>query len=77
VVPRADMPTACRALEAWAALAKLAPGEPVFRGVDQRQFIATGQLIDRSVSRIVKRAVARLVFPTEGRSEPQAASRQP
>lgn len=71
VVPRADMPTACRALEAWASLAKLAPGEPVFRGVDQRQNIAPERLTDRSVPRIVKRAVARLAR-ARGRSKAEA-----
>jgi hypothetical protein len=37
VIPCADMPTACAALEAWANVARLEPGQPVFRPVDQRQ----------------------------------------
>jgi hypothetical protein len=38
-------------VEQWAKVAKLAPGQPVFRAVDQRQNIA---LTDRSVSRIIR-----------------------
>jgi hypothetical protein len=34
------MPTACAALENWAEIAKLQPGQPVFRPVDQRQTLA-------------------------------------
>ena len=34
-IPTADMPAACRALEVWAALAGLEPGQPVFRSIDQ------------------------------------------
>jgi integrase len=57
VIPRADMPTACEALETWSARAGLKPGEPVFRSVDQRQIIAAERLTDRSVSRIIKARV--------------------
>jgi len=57
VLPRADMPTACARLEAWALLAGLQPGEPVFRSVDQLQVIAAERLTDCSVSRIVKARV--------------------
>ena len=31
IVPCADMPTACDALDEWAALCGLEPGQPVFR----------------------------------------------
>ena len=70
-VPRADMPTACEALEAWAALAKIQPGEPVFRSVDQLQHICAERLTDRSVSRIVKSRV-RKHFKANGRTPAEA-----
>jgi hypothetical protein len=35
VVPRSDMPTVARALRRWAAIAKLRPGEPVFRSINK------------------------------------------
>jgi integrase len=54
VIPSADMPTACAALEAWADVAELEPGQPVFRPVDQRQIIGECRLTDRSVARILK-----------------------
>jgi integrase len=44
VVPCADMPAACQALDAWAGVAGLRPGEPVFRPVDQRQVIGDERL---------------------------------
>ena len=62
VVPAADMPTACAALEAWADAAGLKPGEAVFRPVDQRQIIGAARLIDRSVSRILKSRVRALLL---------------
>ena len=57
MIPRADLPEACDALEAWAACVPLQPGEPVFRGVANTNKIATERLTAHSVSRIVKRAM--------------------
>jgi integrase len=71
VVPAEHMPKACQALERWAALANLNAGEPVFRAVDQCQFISTERLTDRSVARIVKARVKELV-KQRGRSEAEA-----
>ena len=62
VVPAADMPTACAALEAWAETARLRPGDAVFRPVDQRQIIGAARLTDRSVSRILKSRVRALLL---------------
>jgi integrase len=41
VIPAEYMPKACQALESWAAVAELKAREPVFRAVDQRQFISS------------------------------------
>jgi site-specific recombinase XerD len=41
VMPRADLPEACEALEAWAQRAALQPGQPIFRAVNNRHHIAT------------------------------------
>jgi integrase len=70
-VPRADMPAACTAVEAWAATAGLKAGEPVFRPIDKRQRVCAGRLTDRSVSRIIKARV-RAYAIAAGRTE-QAA----
>jgi integrase len=70
-IPRADMPTACERLEAWALLAGLQPGEPVFCSVDQLQVISAERLTDRSVSRIVKARV-RKHFRANGRTRVEA-----
>jgi integrase len=72
VVPCTDMPAACFWLEAWAKVAKLAPGQPVFRAVDQRQVIAGERLTDRSVSRIIKARVRELAM-LRGKSRAEAA----
>jgi integrase len=57
VIPRADLPEACEALEAWAKRAALQPGEPIFRAVNNRHQIATERLTAHSVSRIIKKAM--------------------
>ena len=57
VIPRADLPEACEALEAWAQRAGLQPGEPIFRAVNNRHTIAAERLTSHSVSRIVKKAM--------------------
>jgi integrase len=57
VIPRADLPEACEALNAWAQRAVLQPGQPVFRAVNNRHQIAAERLTAHSVSRIVKRAM--------------------
>ena len=54
------MPAACRALQAWTALAELEPGSPVFRPVDQHNNIASGRLTGRSVSEVVKSRMRKL-----------------
>jgi integrase len=71
VVPRQNMPKACQALEAWAAVAKLEAGEAVFRAINQWQHISNERLTDRSVARIVKSRVKELV-KQRGRSEAEA-----
>lgn len=57
VIPRADMPEAADALEAWAQAAELAPGSPVFRSVTKGQMIGAARLTDGSVARIIKARV--------------------
>jgi integrase len=72
VIPCADMPTACASLEAWSDVAKLEPGQPVFRPVDQRQIIGEVRLTDRSVARILKsrvHALLRLRGKTKGEAD--------
>jgi integrase len=72
VVPFADMPAACQAVERWAGIANLQAGQPVFRPVDQRQFVGRGRLTDRSVARVVKsrmRKLAKLRGNTESEAE--------
>jgi hypothetical protein len=71
IIPRPDMPTASERLEAWALLAGLQPGEPVFRSVDQLQVVAAERLTDRSVSRIVKARVSKH-FKANGRTAAEA-----
>jgi integrase len=57
VIPRADLPEACDALEAWAQRAGLQPGEAIFRAVDNRHRISGERLRGDSVARIVKKAM--------------------
>jgi integrase len=57
VLPRADLPEACDALEAWAQRAALQPGHAIFRAVTKRHAIAPTRLTAQSVSLIVKKAV--------------------
>jgi integrase len=71
VVPTQHMPKACQALEAWAAVAKLESGEPVFCAVNQWQHFSSERLTDRSVARIVKARVKALV-KQRGSSETEA-----
>jgi integrase len=71
IVPCADMPTACDALDEWAAIAKLEPGQPVFREVIKGGHIGAGRLSDRSVARIIKRRVRERALEL-GRSEADA-----
>jgi integrase len=71
VVPCPDMPTACAAVKLWADVAKLQPGEPVFRPIDKGQRIAAGRLTDRSVSRIIKARVHALAI-AGGKSKDEA-----
>ncbi len=78
VIPRADMPTACDRLEAWAAMACLKPGDAVFCAVDQRQVIGSagggltsGRLTDRSISRLIKTRVRKHMTRT-GRGQAEA-----
>ena len=60
VIPNADMPAACRALGAWASVAALEPGQPVFRPIDQHGHISAERLTGRSVAQIVKVRMRRL-----------------
>jgi integrase len=72
VVPGTDMPAACEAVARWAEVARLEPGEPVFRPVDQRQIIGCTRLTDHSVSCIVKERV-RLLARMRGKTVEEAA----
>lgn len=72
VIPRADMPTASNALDAWAESAALRPGEPVFRPVDQHENIKDSRLSAAAVSEIVKARVAKLVLLRGGTKEDAA-----
>jgi hypothetical protein len=47
-------------LEAWAARAQLQPGEPIFRGVNNRHQISPNRLTAHSVSRLVKRVMGQI-----------------
>jgi integrase len=57
VIPRADLPEACEAQEAWAQRAGLQPAQALFRAVNNRHMIAVERLTAHSVSRIVKKAM--------------------
>jgi integrase len=61
-VSRADLPEACRALEHWANVAKLQPGEPIMRSVTNGHIISDERLQAASVSRIIKDLVADLAI---------------
>ncbi len=71
VIPRADMPEAADAIEAWAKAAELAPGSPVFRSVTKGQRIGAARLTDGSVARIIKARV-RAYAKAHGRSKAAA-----
>jgi integrase len=71
VIPRADLPEACEALEAWAMRAELQPCEPIFRAVNNRHQIATERLTAHSVSRIVKKTMRDLAR-RRGKSKAEA-----
>jgi integrase len=60
VIPRGDMPAACRALEAWAALAGLQPRQRVFCPIDQHDHLSPKRLTGHSVSAIVQTRMRRL-----------------
>jgi integrase len=62
VVPIVDMPSAASWLQAWAQVANLQPGDPIFRFVDNRKRIAAERLHKASVSRIVKARLRRFVL---------------
>jgi integrase len=71
IIPCADMPTACAALERWVSTASLNPGRPLFREVTKGGKIGTHRLTDRSVARIIKRRVRQRAIEL-GRSEIEA-----
>jgi integrase len=71
VIPRADLPEACEALESWAKRAELQSGEPIFRAVNNRNVIAGDRLTAHSVSLIVKRAMRDLAR-SRGKSDADA-----
>ena len=60
VIPKADMPAACRALEAWAALAGLEPRQRVFCPIDVQGRLSRKRLSGYSVSTIVKNWMRRV-----------------
>jgi integrase len=71
VIPKADMPEAVDALQAWADAAELQPGSPVFRSITKGQKISAGRLTDGSVARIIKARV-RTFARAHGRSRAEA-----
>ena len=44
-------PEACEAIERWAKVAQLQPGDPIFRPIDKGQRIGPDRLWARSVER--------------------------
>ena len=72
VVPRADVPQACEALEAWAQRADLKAGDAIFRAVANTNKISATRLTAHSVSRIVKR-IARDLQKRRGKTKEEAA----
>jgi hypothetical protein len=60
VIPQVDMPSACRVLEAWAALAGLQPTQRVFCPIDQHGHLSPKRLTGHSVSAIVHTRMLRL-----------------
>jgi integrase len=72
VIPIADMPSCHQWLNEWARVANLQPGEPVFRGVDNRHLISPDRLSDNGVSRIVKARVSAYAL-AKGKSKAEAA----
>jgi integrase len=67
-VSRADFPEACRALEHWAKVANLQPGEPIMRSVTIGHVIspASERLQAASVARIIKELAADLEIHRSG-----------
>jgi integrase len=61
-ISRADLPEACLALEHWAKVAKLHPGEPLMRSVTNGHVISGERLQAASVARIIKDLVADLAI---------------
>jgi site-specific recombinase XerD len=66
MVPRAHLPEASRALEHWAEVAKLKPGEPILRSVTNGHVISDERLQAASVARIIKDLVADLAIHRSG-----------
>ena len=71
VIPCADMPVACEAIERWVQMAGLKPGDTVFRPIDKGQRLQGGRLTGRSVSRIVKVRIRELA-QARGKSREEA-----
>ena len=79
IVPAGDMPSAIEFLDLWIKLAKVEPGQPVFRAVTSAQRIGTGRLAAAAVSHMLKRrvcshALANGASPGEAEQLAQATS---
>jgi integrase len=71
LVPKADMPTAIDALANWAEVAKLKPGEPVFRAIVSERTLTERRLRPNAVSRIIRRRI-KLHHAFDGRTQAEA-----
>jgi integrase len=71
VIPRADLPEACDALQAWIERVGIKPGEPIFRGRASGETIAAKRLRGESVDRTVKKLMRHL-FRARGKSKAEA-----
>ena len=71
VVPCAEMPEVCEAMDRWVKVAGLQSGDPIFRPIDKGQNIRPGRLWARSVASIVKARVHTLAV-ARGKTEAEA-----
>ena len=71
IIPAADAPTTIARIAAWATLAQLQPGQPVFRSIDKGGWVSPERLGDGSVAAIVKRRVRAFAIE-RGKSKAEA-----
>jgi integrase len=64
IVPRVYAPLSCEAFDNWIALAKIQPGEPIFRAIEGKadgKRVAIKRMDPGTVARIIKRRVELLI----------------